>query len=622
MSAEITLNEEEKIIYDCLDIQHPKSFFLFAGAGSGKTSSLVQVLKKFKVEHLPELRQSGKKIAIITYTNAACDVIKHRLNFDSSFAVSTIHSFAWELIQPYTDNIRDYVKNSLVTDLSDLQDKQNNAKSKTTKIYFANESKIRSKRKRLDQLDSIRRFTYNPNGDNTGRDSLNHSEVIEIVSSFLLNKELMQKILIQKYPVLLIDESQDTKKELVDALFCIERKYTSTFAIGMFGDTMQRIYMDGKKDLGKNLPEEWAKPAKKINYRCPKRIISLINKIRQGVDNQVQVANKTKDGTVRLFIINVRVNSNKLSIENKIALHMQSITGDDEWSKGDNSVKILTLEHQMAANRGGFTDFFAPLYSVEKFKTGLLDGTLSGVTLFSNQLLPLVVSLRKNDSFAIAGIIKKYSPLLSSKNLQNAESAISELRKAKEKVNSLWILFDNDKDPSLKSLLIELHHSNLLDIPEVLLPLAERVTSSESEETSEIDIKIKAWEDALEAPFSQFEKYVAYVSDQSRFGTHQGIKGLEFPRVMVILDDEDTKGNSFSYEKLFGAKELSETDRKNISEGNETTVDRTRRLFYVTCSRAEESLVVVAYTTNSEAVKKTALENGWFAENEIEVWNE
>ena len=35
-------------IYNCLNLDNPKSFFLFAGAGSGKTRTLVNVLKEFK----------------------------------------------------------------------------------------------------------------------------------------------------------------------------------------------------------------------------------------------------------------------------------------------------------------------------------------------------------------------------------------------------------------------------------------------------------------------------------------------------------------------------------------------------------------------------------------------
>jgi DNA helicase II / ATP-dependent DNA helicase PcrA len=85
---------------------------------------------------------------------------------------------------------------------------------------------------------------------------------------------------------------------------------------------------------------------------------------------------------------------------------------------------------------------------------------------------------------------------------------------------------------------------------------------------------------------------------------------------MVIMDDSAARGFMFSYEKLFGAKELSDTDLQNMREGKETSFDRTRRLFYVTCSHAENSLALVTYTENTDMVKKSVLSKGWFEENE------
>lgn len=73
----------------------------------------------------------------------------------------------------------------------------------------------------------------------------------------------------------------------------------------------------------------------------------------------------------------------------------------------------------------------------------------------------------------------------------------------------------------------------------------------------------------------------------------------------------------FSYDKLFGAKPLSDTDTKNISEGKETSIERTQRLFYVTCSRAEKSLAIGAYTNNTEAVRSQVIQNNWFSNDEV-----
>lgn len=56
--------------------------------------------------------------------------------------------------------------------------------------------------------------------------------------------------------------------------------------------------------------------------------------------------------------------------------------------------------------------------------------------------------------------------------------------------------------------------------------------------------------------FAQLIIYWDYVNDDSQFSIHQDIKGLEFDRVSVIMDDESAGGFLFSYEKLFGAKSI------------------------------------------------------------------
>ncbi len=72
---------------------------------------------------------------------------------------------------------------------------------------------------------------------------------------------------------------------------------------------------------------------------------------------------------------------------------------------------------------------------------------------------------------------------------------------------------------------------------------------------------------------------------------------------------------------MFEIKNKTDTDIKNEREGKETGVDRTRRLFYVICSRAEESLAVVAYTNNPVELKEKLFGKGWFSDNEIIVIN-
>ena len=65
----------------------------------------------------------------------------------------------------------------------------------------------------------------------------------------------------------------------------------------------------------------------------------------------------------------------------------------------------------------------------------------------------------------------------------------------------------------------------------------------------------------------------------------------------------------FSYDKLLGMKALTETDTKNRLEGKDTSIERTRRLFYVTCSRAQESLAVIVYTKEDRQGRQLPVEH-------------
>ena len=599
----------EKEIQDCFSTEDPKCFFVFAGAGSGKTSSLINTLTFLDKERGKSLLMKGKQIAVITYTNAACDEISRRLQYKPIFSVSTIHSFLWDLIKSYQADIKEWVTQFIQKEIEELQQKQ--VKGRGGKAGEKRAEDIKKKTERLAKIETVKKFSYNPNGDNVGYDSLSHSEVVKMSTEFIATEPTMQDILTAKYPILLIDESQDTKKELVDALLIVCEKYKDRFIVGMFGDTMQRIYNDGKDNLADCIPDEWVKPVKVMNHRSANRIVALANSIRSTIDGQKQQARSdVEKGIVRLFIAST--SDDKESVEKKAADFMAQDTGDIGWND-DTQYKSLILEHHMAASRFGFADLYMPLNSSGKFDTSLRDGSITELSILSKLVSPLVEAYQSGNDFEVSKIVRKNSPLLDKEAFAfESDDQTKMLEKAGSAVESLMNLWKDEKIPSCLEVLKNIRDTRLFKVGNRVDELLTEFSQGENE-------KVTALRNALAVPFCELKKYSSYVTDNTRFATHQGVKGLEFPRVMVIMDDAQARGFLFSYEKLFGAKAQSDTDVKNKRDGKDTSITRTARLFYVACTRAKKSLAVVAYTENMESVKNTALSNGWFSEDEIYI---
>lgn len=627
--------EADATIIECLDLGKPRSFFLYAGAGSGKTRSLVSAVRKtIDGEYGRQLTLTGKKIGVITYTNAACDEIKQRLEFDPRVEVMTIHAFSWSLIEGFNADIRQWVAKNLEDEIAELEELHKKGRA-NTKAGAERLRSMESKRRRLARLDSIVKFIYSPTSDNRTRDSLNHSEVIAMTAAFLTSKPGLRRMLVSRCPVLLIDESQDTNKSLMDAFLHLEEEFHGRFSLGLFGDMMQRIYSDGKERLDKVIPARWAMPRKRMNHRCPSRVVKVINSIRHDVDGEEQVPRSdAEEGVVRVFIA-PQAGAAPFAIEATVRQRMATIADDPAWQSSD-MVKTLALEHLMSARRFGFVEFFEPLWTIDKLRTSLLQGAGAGLGFFIRDVLPLVKALRANDRFGATAIIKASSPLLDRGALQEAGSnQVAQFGKAKAACDGLLALITEQREITAQVVLEFVAQTGLFVIPETLAPfvpgdtkavamedIVEQGDQMESaEEDDDTTSELSAWSKALEAPLSQIERYDLYARGQSQFGTHQGVKGLEFPRVLVVINDDEARGFLFAYDKFFGTKEKSKADFENEAAGRETGSDRTRRLFYVTCSRAEKSLAIVYYSPDPALARNAILQYGWFDEGEIELIN-
>ncbi|KJZ43003.1 UvrD-helicase domain-containing protein [Pseudomonas fluorescens] len=613
--SEAAVADADTIMQACLNLADPKSFFLYAGAGSGKTHSLVEAIRELKSRERERLTFEGRRIAVITYTNAACDEILRRLEFDPLVEVSTIHAFAWRLIQGFDNEIREWLRIKLAQDIEKIEGELARSKG-DNKTSRANRRKLQSKTRRLDTLDEITKFIYSPTGDNRERQALNHDEVIKLTAAFAPERPLLD-VLVDRYPVVLIDESQDTHAPVMEAFLKVQQSAQTRFCLGLLGDTMQQIYGHGVTRLDKAIPGDWQKPEKVVNRRCPRRVVDLINVIRSTADTHQQTPKPDAiEGVVRMYCIS-QSQEQAPNLEERIAHSMAAITDDGEWAIGPEGRKTLILEHKMAGRRMGFEKLFTPLYAVEHLQTGLLDGTLPALRIFSEGVLPILTA--KNDHFLLLEAVRSRSPLFSKDVLQSTGDQLAHMQRVKDATHALLSLFERS-DPTLCEVATLLLQTQLLDVPDNLIGAMVLGAPGEAPDPEDTNAMTNyAYQLFLERPFSELAAFASYADGLSPYGTHQGVKGLEFPRVMVVINDEEAGGFLFSYDKLLGVKEPTKTDRDNERDGKDNALARTRRLLYVTCSRAEKSLAIVVYTPQPTLAKRNVVAAGWLQESEVEI---
>ena len=628
-------NFDDKIdtaIQECLELGSNNSFITFAGAGSGKTYSLKKALEYLKDKYSTEFIRQGKQVAVVTFTNNAANEINERIEQSPLFKISTIHSFCWSAISGFNEDIRQWYLHKIPYDIQELEIKEN--KGRAGKASDARKKDIARLRERLDWLSLPRTFIYDPNGVNIDRNALSHADVLKIFSSFLSDKPLFSEVIVSNFPFIFIDESQDTDKQVINAFFNLQKQKSKQIVIGLFGDIMQRIFGGGESELGKSKPEGWKQFNKEMNHRSARRVIGLGNQIRSEDDGRIQFAREdAKEGLVRYFLI-PQGTAEKESLEAGIRKEMAKITSDEGWlSDNSKETAVLLLEHKMAGQRLGFNELWDKLSKSKKIRDRIAEGKNTELNFFADIVFPLAEASKNKQQAEVMRILRENtSPLLDDIVFDcNQEDPLLPARNAEQAFRAVV----TNPNVSFRSVLEALAKYDLLTIPNKLTSFLPNTNSSTNEvvtddfdgkqEESIEEVKdnseIGAWAEALETDFYQIRNYKDYTEDNSLYRTHQGVKGNEFERVMVVMDDADAGGFMFSYEQYFGVKPLSASSQQKHDAGEETGLDRTSRLFYVTSTRAKSSLAHVIYTSNVDLVKQNLIERKFAQENEIVIYS-
>jgi DNA helicase-2/ATP-dependent DNA helicase PcrA len=598
----------DRAIRAALDQEPRPGFVVVAGAGSGKTTSLVKALAHVIAEHEAELKARTQQVACITYTDVAAREIHIDVGNDPLVLVSTIHSFLWTLVKPFQVNIKQWVIEHIEKEIGKIELKIDGYGPRVQPRTKAKDAaKLESYRSQRTSINSVQKFTYGT-GSNYSNGVLGHEDVLTLVPELIMSRPLLSKIVGRKFPFIFVDESQDTFANVVKCLKHIHSTSQGTVSLGFFGDPMQQIYQRGAGEIA--IEPGWINVPKPENFRSSDHVLEIVNAVRAEGDALIQTPGRPRhertEGEAFFFIL--PADEMRTASLDHVREWLDSNGSGGCWTKStqDDETKVLTIVHRMAARRLGFDGLYAAFNdNGSSLKDEFVEGAAWPLRAFDEVLLPVIDAASGNEASAIAAV-RKHGVLL--RDDLTASLVKDALSKALAAVNQLRRIDKEDGDGAVGAAL-------KLAVAEGLLTPDPRLTVYLEPDGKHKDVVISdstsaVLRDLMKCRIEEVRNYRHYVERNSPYSTQHGTKGSEFAKVIVIIDDEEEKYGLYSYEKYLGLRQLSDTDRKNIAEGLETVVDRTRRLFYVCVSRAEKSLAVVLFTADVAAALQKVQESG------------
>jgi len=619
-----------------LDAETPSSLVVLAGAGSGKTTTLIKALGHIEATRGAVLRARHQKIACITYTNTAVEEIRADLHNSPLIGATTVHSFLWDLVNPFQQDIRRWIADRIENRLQSMAEETRALGSRTRQ---STRSRLEHDTARLAQaaarLENVERFTYEAAAD-YAKGHLGHDDVVRMATDLLRTKPLLGDILVRQYPYCFVDESQDTLPVVVEALKGAAARNAGKFRLAFFGDPMQQIYLTG---VGEITPEPgWAQITKPENYRCAPAVLEVLNNIRAHSDGLKQVAAQRTDrpetpggidnpGSARFFVLPAddQRTENLVRVRNWLADRGRNAA----WleASGDDDTRTLVIARRMAATQLGYPDLFKAFNdrTPDAVKTGLDEGSLWPLTPCIRVIVPLLDAAARGAAFEVISILRDQCPRIAPETWREVSTHAELLASLKNDVDALCRAAQ-DEGATVRDVLgiaarMRLFHpdrrfrrlDHLLEVTDDSEPFSPTDPELLQTEDKIPDASLSAY---LDCPFEQVLRYCTYLDTQSPYSTQHGVKGAEFTRVLVVLDDELGRFSQYSYDTLFGLKEPSKP-KTEAGAQKDDIVTRTRRLFYVCCSRARTDLAVVFYTSDPDRAHASLCETGPFERDQI-----
>lgn len=537
----------------CID--EKKSFIVEAGAGSGKTHTLIESLKHILNSQTESLKNSNQKIVCITYTNVAKDEISERIEYNPLVEVHTIHEFLWSVIRNFQNELK-------------------------AEVIAYNAADTKQPIEGLDVIIRNMEIGYSQYGRQLIEGKIFHDDVINFSASIFSKYPKISRIAVSQYPYIFVDEYQDTEKGIVDLLIDkLLEQNKGVLTLGFFGDSMQKIY---NKGIGVIDSDKLEKITKEENFRCSKAVIDVLNKIRTNI--QQKPAGKNLEGEVLFIHCNGRVSATDQNYQEALSY----LTHTRGWKDDVENLKILMLTHKGIASKLDYSNLIAA-YNTYSFGRERLYEKEERFSDFLFNKIEKLCELYTQKSYGefIQFIGKERCRLASHSDKEKIQKLMNGL-------NSVRFT------GSIKEVLDYVYEKSIFIKPSKIIEFEQRISGADDYEKKERD---KTFYSSLMAvPYKEVISLNEYMEDNTPYSTKHGVKGAEFNNVLVVIDDSLWK-NEYNFNYLFTGNSAKSQFNKSLN------------LLYVCCSRAKDKLAVLSLsqidTTGIQTIQ------GWFGQQNV-----
>ena len=540
-------------------LKHNRSFRLEAGAGAGKTYSLIDALKTLIKERGDTLQRASQKIACITYTEVARGEIAQEIEQHPAILVETIHAFSWGFMGRFQTELR--------------------------ALVAATEDRYQGEKIAAAGGVAHQRVEYQQGffGIDENRITLSHDDV-PLLMAKLLNNKKYRALFAATYPVIFVDEYQDTDPHVMAAFATHFLAPDLGPRIGFFGDHWQTIYRNDYKLA--DLPGVEAID-KGSNFRSVPAIVDVLNRLRPELEQAVQ--NPDAAGEARFFHTNSyqgpRTNTSHAKNDTPApvtAAFMDALRtrlSGEGWDFSPNTTKILMLTHNAIAAESGYPSI-AQCFRYNEAFVKKEDPLIAFLVDVVEPMCLAYAEKRFGDMFRILGErpeIRAHSDKL---GWRKDMAALTEYRE----------------------------HGSIGDVVDLLAKtrrprLSDRVARRENELASiepdtELPRSLLEHRQLRGVAYRELVNLARFIQGRTPFATQHSVKGAQFENVLVVLGGG---WNHYNWPQLLELLTSGSLTPKNMQ-----AFQRARNLFYVALSRPQTRLAVLATQTLSADALTTA----------------